>query len=81
MCDIVTKNDSTYVHFPIDAPIGYFCTTFAERVPSRYTDLVSFRSGMEQEEVLSSRLGDDYARMKEVSDSIVEHPHFERILY
>ena len=54
------------MHFPIDAPVG-FCITFAERVTSRYTDWVSFRSGMEQEGILW--LGDDYACMQEVTDT------------
>lgn len=58
----------------IEPPTGYFVVTFVGRTPSRYTKNVSFRS-MNQEDILATRLEED-DRRHEVSDSLIENPHF-----
>ena len=55
--------------------MGYFTTLFVERVPSRYTNSVSFRCGMDQASILTSRI-EDCIRMNEVEESLTENPFF-----
>ena len=57
------------------APVGYFTVSFVEKVPSRYTSSVIFAGGLDQEEVLSTRL-DDRDRMDGIGESLIESPLF-----
>ena len=49
-----------------------------EKVPSRYTSSVSFRSGT-QESILSSRI-DDYIHRQEVEEPLIESPSYRIFL-
>ena len=56
-------------------PVGYFDISFTEKIPSRYTNNVSFRSGLSQGSILSARIEDDL-RMHEVEESLQQTPYF-----
>lgn len=61
-----------------DCPVGYFRVSYLERVPSRYTSSVSFRSGT-QESILPSRI-DDHIRRQGVEESLIESPSYRIFL-
>ena len=56
-------------------PVGYFYISFTEKMPSRYTNNVSFRSGLSQGSILSVRIEDDL-RMHEVEESLQQNSYF-----
>lgn len=58
-----------------EPPDGFFKVDFVEMVLSRYSSNASFRCGMDQVAIMSSRL-DDIGRMHEVEESLMENSFY-----
>ena len=74
-CFICIYWPNWYLHCCTGPPDGFFTVEFVEMVISKYSSLASFRSGMNQTTIVSSRL-DDVGRMNEVEESLLEKPDY-----